>query len=86
MENLIPGDHTLPQGLTASLNATGVASRKRTPLPKYQLFIIMAIQLAEPVTSMVIYPFVNQFVRETGITKGDAKRTGYFAGVIVSVT
>ena len=52
----------------------------RTPLPKLQLFILFYVQLAEPIASTVIYPFVNQFVRATGITDGDEKRTGYFAG------
>jgi hypothetical protein len=52
----------------------------RTPLPKLQLFILFYVQLAEPIASTVIYPFVNQLVRETGITDGDEKRTGYFAG------
>ncbi|KIM84964.1 hypothetical protein PILCRDRAFT_779480 [Piloderma croceum F 1598] len=56
----------------------------RTPLPKLQLFILFYVQLAEPIASTVIYPFVNQLVRATGITDGDEKRTGYFAGVIES--
>ncbi len=55
-----------------------------TPLPKLQLFILLYLQLAEPITSTVIYPFVNQLVRETGITSGDERKTGYFAGLIVS--
>ena len=58
--------------------------RKRTPLPKLQLFITNLIQFAEPVTALVIYPFINQFVRDTGITNGDETKTGYYAGVIVS--
>jgi hypothetical protein len=52
----------------------------RTPLPKLQLFILFYVQLIEPMASTVIYPFVNQLVRATGITDGDEKRTGYFAG------
>lgn len=51
-----------------------------TPLPKLQLFILFYIQLAEPIASTVIYPFVNQLVRQTGVTKGDERKTGYFAG------
>lgn len=58
---------------------------QRTPLPKFQLFIVFLIQFAEPVTATVIYPFVNQFIRETGIIKGDERRTGYFAGIVVSI-
>jgi hypothetical protein len=57
---------------------------KRTPLPKLQLFILYLIQFSEPVTATVIYPFVNQLVRETGVTRGDERKTGYFAGIIVS--
>jgi hypothetical protein len=52
----------------------------RTPLPKVQLFTLLLIQLGEPVVSKVIFPFVNTFVRETGITGGDERKTGYFGG------
>ncbi|KAF6759870.1 major facilitator superfamily domain-containing protein [Ephemerocybe angulata] len=57
---------------------------ERTPLPKLQLAIVFLIQFAEPVTATVIYPFVNQFVRETGITGGDETKTGYYAGIVES--
>ncbi|KAJ2926059.1 hypothetical protein H1R20_g11037, partial [Candolleomyces eurysporus] len=57
---------------------------ERTPLPKLQLLIVFLIQFAEPVTATVIYPFVNQFVRETGITGGDEAKTGYYAGIVES--
>ena len=58
-------------------------TEKPTPLPKFQIFIILLIQFAEPITGLVVYPFVNQFVRETGITNGDERKTGYYAGIIV---
>lgn len=64
--------------------AGDVTIQRRTPLPKFQIFIVLLIQFTEPVTATVIYPFINQFVRETGITGGDEKKTGYYAGVIVS--
>jgi len=57
----------------------------QTPLPKFQLFLVFLIQFSEPIAASVIYPFVNQFVRDTGITRGDDRKTGYYAGVIVSV-
>ena len=57
---------------------------ERTPLPKITLFILFLIQLSESVTATVIYPFINKFVRDTGVTGGDERKTGYFAGVIVS--
>jgi hypothetical protein len=40
------------------------ASEKRekvpTPLPKLQLGILLFFQMAEPITSQCIYPFINQ--------------------------
>ncbi|KAJ7204628.1 major facilitator superfamily domain-containing protein [Mycena haematopus] len=56
-----------------------------TPLPIMQLFIVFLIQLAEPITATVIYPFIAQFLRDTGITHGNETATGYFAGIIESV-
>ncbi|KAJ7895089.1 major facilitator superfamily domain-containing protein [Mycena leptocephala] len=61
------------------------AAQKRTPLPKLQVFILLFIQFSEPVTALVIYPFIMQFVRDTEITGGDETKTGYFAGIIESV-
>ncbi|KAJ6484064.1 major facilitator superfamily multidrug-resistance, DHA1 sub-family [Mycena sanguinolenta] len=57
---------------------------RRTPIPKFQLFIVMLIQFAEPMTGLVIYPFVVQFVRDTGITGGDQTKTGFYAGMLES--
>lgn len=54
-----------------------------TPLPWSQLLIVFLIQFAEPITATVIYPFINQFVRATGVTGGDETKTGYFGGIIV---
>ncbi|KAF8879293.1 major facilitator superfamily multidrug-resistance, DHA1 sub-family [Gymnopilus junonius] len=58
---------------------------KPTPLPRSQLLSVFLIQGTEPITATVIYPFINQLVRETGITGGDETKTGYYAGVIESV-
>lgn len=65
-------------------NENDFEPEKPTPLPIIPLLSVFLIQLAEPVTSTVIYPFINQFVRETGITGGDEKKTGYYAGIIES--
>ncbi|KAF8636255.1 hypothetical protein AX16_011025 [Volvariella volvacea WC 439] len=56
-----------------------------TPLPKLQLFIIIFIQISEPVTSTVIYPFVNDLIRSLGVTNGDEKQTGYYVGIVESI-
>jgi hypothetical protein len=65
----------------AVIHSAGV--EKPTPLPKLQLFIVFLIQFGEPITALVIYPFINQLVRETGIINGDERKTGYYAGIIV---
>ena len=57
---------------------------ERTPLPKISLFILFLIQFSEPITATVTYPFIDKFVRDTGVTGGDEHKTGYFVGVIVS--
>lgn len=58
-------------------------SNKPTPLPKLQVFIVLLVQFSDPLAGLVVYPFINQFVRETGITQGDERKTGYYAGIIV---
>ncbi|KDQ25005.1 hypothetical protein PLEOSDRAFT_174408 [Pleurotus ostreatus PC15] len=57
----------------------------KTPLPYRQLFIVSLLQGSEPLTSSIIFPFVNQAVRESGITGGDETKTGYYAGAIESI-
>ncbi|KAJ7150848.1 major facilitator superfamily multidrug-resistance, DHA1 sub-family [Mycena crocata] len=59
--------------------------QRPTPLPKLQLTIAILIQAAEALSATVIFPFVPQFVRDTGITGGDERKTGYWAGVLESV-
>lgn len=56
----------------------------RTPLPTVQLAILLLIQFAEPISSMSIYPYINQLVGELDITGGDMRKVGYYAGLIVS--
>ena len=58
-------------------------AKQPTPLPWAPLLVVYLIQLSEPVTATVIFPFITQFVRETGVTGGDERKIGYFAGVIV---
>lgn len=58
--------------------------KARTPLPKLQLGILLLIQFAEPISSMSIYPYINQLVGELDITGGDKRKVGYYAGLIVS--
>ncbi|KAF6761689.1 major facilitator superfamily domain-containing protein [Ephemerocybe angulata] len=75
---------TLERNAGEETAGAGTHKVARTPLPKLQLGIIFLTQIAEPITATVIYPFVNQFVRETGITGGDETKTGYYAGLVES--
>ncbi|EMD31270.1 hypothetical protein CERSUDRAFT_60152 [Gelatoporia subvermispora B] len=68
----------------SAYNGANSDKKMMTPLPTLQLFILLYLQLAEPLTSTVVYPFVNQLVRETGVTGGDERKTGYYAGLIES--
>lgn len=41
-------------------DAERVETKKITPIPKAQISILLLLQLAEPMTFKVIYPFINQ--------------------------
>ncbi|KAG2068034.1 MFS transporter [Suillus decipiens] len=59
--------------------------KPKTPLPKLQIGILMILQLVEPIASMSIFPYINQLIRELGITGGDDAAVGYYAGLIESL-
>ncbi|CAK5269292.1 unnamed protein product [Mycena citricolor] len=58
---------------------------KRTPLPLAQLYLVLFLQLAEPLTSQVIYPFLPQLIRDIGVTNGDETKVGYYVGMVQSL-
>ncbi|KAL0064060.1 hypothetical protein AAF712_009026 [Marasmius tenuissimus] len=58
---------------------------RRTPLPKAQISLILMIQSSEPIACTVIYPFIAQLIRSTGVNRGDEARVGYYAGMIESI-
>ncbi|KAF5384044.1 hypothetical protein D9757_006980 [Collybiopsis confluens] len=57
---------------------------KRTPLRKFQVFLTLIIQTMEPIAATVIYAFITQAIRMTGITRQDEKKIGYYAGILES--
>jgi len=61
------------------------SKKPRTPLPKVQIGILTLIQFVSPVSAQSIYPYINQLIRELGITHGDETKVGYYAGLIESL-
>ncbi|KIK47058.1 hypothetical protein CY34DRAFT_74826 [Suillus luteus UH-Slu-Lm8-n1] len=59
--------------------------KPKTPLPKRQICILMMLQLAEPIASTSIFPYINQLISELGITGGNDAAVGYYAGIIESL-
>ncbi|KAI5990106.1 major facilitator superfamily domain-containing protein [Pisolithus albus] len=60
-------------------------TKTKTPLPKLQLGLTLFVLFSEPISSQYIFPFINQLIRELGITGGDDRKIGYYAGVIESL-
>ncbi|KAF8267045.1 major facilitator superfamily domain-containing protein [Lactarius quietus] len=63
----------------------GNVPRKETPLPITQIFVLLLLQLSEPIMSLSINPYINQLVRELPVVGGDERKVGYYAGLIVSL-
>ncbi|KAI0058970.1 MFS general substrate transporter [Artomyces pyxidatus] len=59
--------------------------KEPTPLPIGQIVALLALQLAEPIAGQSILPFINQLISELGITGGDDRKVGYYAGIIQSM-
>ncbi|PCH42368.1 MFS general substrate transporter [Wolfiporia cocos MD-104 SS10] len=74
-----------PDEETALLSGAKGEPKRITPLPYLQIYILLLLQLAEPITSQCIYPFINQLVSELDITGGDERKVGYYAGLIESL-
>ncbi|KAF8491346.1 MFS general substrate transporter [Russula emetica] len=61
------------------------APRKPTPLPKAQMFLLLLIRLAEPITSHSISPYISELVSDLSVVGGDKRMIGYYTGMIVSL-
>ncbi|KAG1774828.1 major facilitator superfamily domain-containing protein [Suillus placidus] len=70
---------------TTPLLPVDTSKKPKTPLPKRQIGILMALQLAEPIASTSIFPYINQLISELGITGGNDAAVGYYAGIIESL-
>ncbi|KAH9954790.1 MFS general substrate transporter [Lactifluus volemus] len=54
-------------------------------VPWAQVWILLFIHSAGPLTFYVIDPFTPEFVRNVGITHGDESRVGYYVGLMHSI-
>ncbi|KAG0707245.1 MFS general substrate transporter [Suillus ampliporus] len=70
---------------TSPLIHAGASKRPKTPLPKFQMGILLMLHITEPIASMSIFPYINQLIRELDITGGDEAAVGYYAGIIESL-
>ncbi|KAF8886047.1 major facilitator superfamily domain-containing protein [Gymnopilus junonius] len=59
--------------------------QKITPLPWFQICIIIFLQLAEPLTGNVVSPFAPQLIRDLNVTHGNESHVGYYVGLLQSL-
>jgi len=59
--------------------------KKRTPLPWRQFFILLLLQLSEPISSQVIAPFLPQLIQNFGITGGKDSLVAFYVGLLTSL-
>ncbi|KAH9059719.1 MFS general substrate transporter [Lactarius vividus] len=57
----------------------------RTPLPTAQIAILLTAWLADSILSHSISPYLNQLVRELPEVGGDARKVGYYTGILTSL-
>ncbi|KAL4062219.1 major facilitator superfamily domain-containing protein [Scleroderma yunnanense] len=71
--------------MTIDENAPLLSVRRvKTPLPRVQLAVVLLVLFVEPITAQYMIPFINQLICEIGITGGDDRKIGYYAGLIDS--
>ncbi|KAH9027355.1 MFS general substrate transporter [Lactarius hengduanensis] len=56
-----------------------------TPLPKAQICVLLTAWFAESVLTGSISPYLNELVRELPNVGGDARKVGYYTGIIVAL-
>ncbi|KAG2038142.1 hypothetical protein BDR03DRAFT_315422 [Suillus americanus] len=56
----------------------------KTPLPWNQFWIILFLQVSEPLSFQTIAPFIPQLVRDIGVTHGDESQVGHYVGILES--
>ncbi|KAG2155857.1 uncharacterized protein EDB93DRAFT_1101638 [Suillus bovinus] len=80
-----PDSHEIMINETTPLVSAKGSKKPKTPLPKLQIGLLITLQLSEPIASTSIFPYINQLIRELGITGGNDAAVGYYAGMIESL-
>ncbi|KAL4262459.1 MFS transporter superfamily protein [Pleurotus pulmonarius] len=78
----IPSTSSTPPSSPSSPSSS---LRPPPPLPWSQIYIILLLQLCEPLTSHSIYPYIADLVRSLGVTRGDEHKVGFYAGLVESL-
>ncbi|KAF7359973.1 Major facilitator superfamily multidrug-resistance DHA1 sub-family [Mycena venus] len=86
---MAPHDDAETQTLLSVQDDTGDgydpnAKRTVTPLPRFH-FIVIVLQLAEPLKRQVIYPFAAELIRAVGVTHRDGTKIGYYVGTMLAI-
>jgi hypothetical protein len=63
MSATIRDEELLPDEDTPLLSSESTLRKSSTPVPWAQIWILLVLQLAEPLTSQVIYPFTPEVCR-----------------------
>ncbi|KAK0552363.1 hypothetical protein OC845_001738 [Tilletia horrida] len=81
----VPADNDDGDQERQSSNTPVAAHLKpETPLPKLSLAIIFLVRVCEPVNFTFLFPFINQYIWDLGVTK-DKSQVGIYAGMIESL-
>ncbi|KAG2361956.1 MFS multidrug-resistance DHA1 sub-family [Suillus spraguei] len=56
----------------------------RTPLPWDQFWIVLFLELSDPLNSYILAPFIPQLVKDIGVTHGDESQVGHYVGILQS--
>jgi len=67
--------------LTTNVNDSR-SLKRYTPLPLFQIAIVLLLRFCEAASTFVIFPFLNELLT---IVTGDAKKVGYYAGLMDAI-
>ncbi|KAH9023073.1 major facilitator superfamily domain-containing protein [Lactarius deliciosus] len=73
-----------PDDETPLLSRGSNVSQKSTPLPIFQILILISVQLMDNIASNSITPYINQMIGELPIVGGDGRKVGYYTGITLS--